>query len=164
MAAAVCESDMFQIGRLSAASGVHIETIRYYERIKLLAPPPRTPAGRRVYGEEDLRALAFIRRARELGFSLEEIRALMRLATQGASCRQVRDIAAPRLEDIRARLRDLRKMERALEAAMSRCSGRDVPECPILDALDAGRRKPEESRRFQEQQCMPCAGGQATDP
>jgi MerR family mercuric resistance operon transcriptional regulator len=139
MAAAVFDPVRFPIGRLSAASGVNIETIRYYERIKLLVPPPRTPGGRRLYGEDDLRALEFIRRARELGFSLEEIRALLRLATHGASCRQVRAIAVPRLEDIRARLRDLRNMERALEAAVSRCSGQDVPECAILDALDAAR-------------------------
>jgi MerR family transcriptional regulator, mercuric resistance operon regulatory protein len=139
MAVAVLQSERFPIGRLSASSGVHIETIRYYERIALLAPPPRTAGGRRLYGENDLRALVFIRRSRELGFSLEEIRTLMRLATQGASCRQVRAIALPRLEDIRARLRDLREMERSLEAALSRCSGRDVPECPLLDALDAAR-------------------------
>jgi MerR family mercuric resistance operon transcriptional regulator len=139
MALAVIQPERFPIGRLSAASGVHIETIRYYERIRLLAPPRRTAGGRRMYSEDDLRALVFIRRSRELGFTLEEIRALMRLATQGASCQQVRDIALPRLEDIRARLRDLRKMERALNAAVSRCSGRDVPECPLLDTLDAGR-------------------------
>lgn len=135
---AVAVFQRFPIGRLSASSGVNIETIRYYERIKLLVAPPRTPGGRRLYSEDDLRALVFIRRSRELGFSLEEIRALMRLATQGGSCRQVRDIAVPRLADIRARLRDLREMERVLEAAVSRCSGRDVPECPLLDALDAG--------------------------
>lgn len=132
---AVAVFERFPIGRLSASSGVNIETIRYYERIRLLAPPPRTPGGRRLYGDDDLRALVFIRRSRELGFSLEEIRTLMRLATQGASCGQFRAIALPRLEDIRARLRDLRRMERALEAAVLRCSGRDVPECPLLDAL-----------------------------
>jgi MerR family mercuric resistance operon transcriptional regulator len=138
MAVTAFQLERFPIGRLSASSGVNIETIRYYERIKLLAPPPRTPGGRRLYSRDDLRTLVFIRRARELGFSLEEIRALVRLATQGASCQQVRDIAVSRLEDIRAKLRDLRKMERALDAAVSRCSGQDVPECPILDALDAG--------------------------
>ena len=139
MAIAVFALERFPIGRLSASSGVNIETIRYYERIKLLAPPPRTPGGRRLYCEDDVHALDFIRRSRELGFSLEETRALMRLVTHGASCRQVRDIALPRLEDIRQKLRDLRKMERALKTAVSRCSGRDVPECAILDALDAGR-------------------------
>ena len=160
MTVAVFQPDRFPIGRLSASSGVNIETIRYYERIKLLVAPPRTPGGRRLYSEMNLRALVFIRRSRELGFSLEEIRALMRLATQGASCRQVRDIAIPRLADIRARLRDLRKMERVLKAAVSRCSGQDVPECPILDALDVGRMQ----AALQAQHGTPCAGGQATDP
>ena len=67
------------IGELSKQSGVNIETIRYYERVKMLAPPPRTASGRRVYDSTDLRILVFIRRARELGFSLDEIRALLRL-------------------------------------------------------------------------------------
>jgi MerR family mercuric resistance operon transcriptional regulator len=139
MAAAGFLPEKFPIGKLAASSGVGIETIRYYERIKLLAPPARTQNGRRLYGPADLRALAFIRRSRELGFSLDEIRALLHLAGPAASCRQVREIAAPRLDDIRARLRDLRKMERVLESTLSRCSGKDVPECPILDVLDIER-------------------------
>jgi MerR family mercuric resistance operon transcriptional regulator len=139
MAIAAFQLQRFPIGALSESSGVNIETIRYYERIKLLAPPPRTPGGRRLYSKDDLRALVFIRRSRELGFSLEEVRSLMRLATQGASCRQIRDVAVPRLKDIRAKLGDLRKLERVLDAMISRCSGRDVPECPILEALDAGQ-------------------------
>jgi DNA-binding transcriptional MerR regulator len=72
-------ADGFPIGELSKHSGVNIETIRYYERIKMLRAPPRTASGRRVYGATDLRILAFIRRSRELGFSLDEIRALLRL-------------------------------------------------------------------------------------
>lgn len=131
--------EKFPIGKLAASSGVTIETIRYYERVQLLAPPPRTPGGRRLYGHADLRALTFIRRSRELGFSLDEIRALLRLTGPAASCRQVREIAAPRLDDIRTKLRDLRKMERMLDSTLSRCSGKDVPECAILDVLDIER-------------------------
>ena len=131
--------ETFPIGKLAAESGIGIETIRYYERIGLLAPPPRTRSGRRVFNRDNLRVLVFIRRSRELGFSLEEIRALLRLSDQNASCRQVRDITAPRLADIRARLRDLQKMERVLASTLSRCSGKDVPECAILDALDTQR-------------------------
>ena len=71
------------IGQLSRVSGVNIETIRYYERVKMLAPPPRTASGRRVYRSTDLRVLVFIRRSRELGFSLDEIRALLRLGGPG---------------------------------------------------------------------------------
>ena len=134
--------DTFPIGKLAASSGVGIETIRYYERIGMLARPQRTQSGRRLFGQDDLRVLVFIRRSRELGFSLDEIRDLLRLAEQKASCRQVRDITAPRLADIRARLRDLRKMEQTLASTLSRCSGKDVPECPILDALDMQRAAP----------------------
>lgn len=137
--------DMFPIGKLSALSGAGIETIRYYERIGLLAPPQRTRSGRRVFGHGDVRVLVFIRRSRDLGFSLDEVRALLRLAERQASCRQVRDITVPRLADIRAKLRDLRKMEEALAAALARCSGEDVPECPILDVLDLQRTYAESS-------------------
>jgi MerR family mercuric resistance operon transcriptional regulator len=72
-------AESFPIGELAKRSGVKIETIRYYERAKMLAPPLRTPSGRRVYGVTDLRILVFIRLSRELGFSLDEIRALLRL-------------------------------------------------------------------------------------
>jgi MerR family transcriptional regulator, mercuric resistance operon regulatory protein len=82
------------IGALSQQTGVHIETIRYYERVKMLAAPPRTGGGRRVYDHSHRRTLGFIRRARDLGFSLDEIRALLDLDGSGrASCAEVREIA-----------------------------------------------------------------------
>ena len=128
------------IGELSKRSGVNIETIRYYERVKMLAPPPRTDSGRRVYHSTDLRILVFIRRSQELGLSLDEIRALLRLGgPEKASCREVREIAAHHLEDIRARLVDLKKLERLLAKTVARCSGRMAPDCPVLDILDAER-------------------------
>ena len=93
----------FPIGALSKRSGVNVETIRYYERAKMLAPPPRTISGRRMYNANDLRTLVFIRRSRELGFSLHDIRALLRLSNSDtASCREVREIAAHHLQRIRA--------------------------------------------------------------
>src|SRR5437588_11585102 len=95
----VSRAETFAIGELSRLTGANIETIRYYERIKMLPAPPRTASGRRVYGARDVRVLAFIRRARELGFSLDDIRALLRLGSpEKASCRQVREIAAHHLE------------------------------------------------------------------
>jgi MerR family transcriptional regulator, mercuric resistance operon regulatory protein len=130
------------IGELSKQSAVNIETIRYYERIKMLAPPPRTASGRRVYDSTDLRILVFGRRARELEFSLDEIRALLRLGgPEKASCREVREIAAHHLEDIRAKLSDLKKLERLLAKTVARCSGKTAPDCPVLDILDIQRSK-----------------------
>ena len=130
-------AEQLPIGRLSRLSGVNIETIRYYERIKMLPAPPRTASGRRVYDPTHLRILAFIRRSRELGFSLDEIRTLIRLGgPEKASCREVRDIALHHLEDIRARLDDLQKLERLLAKTVAKCSDRTAPDCPVLDILD----------------------------
>jgi MerR family mercuric resistance operon transcriptional regulator len=106
----------------------------------LLPAPPRTASGRRVYGSTDLRILVFVRRSRELGFSLDEIRALLRLGgPERASCREVREIAKHHLEDIRSKLHDLKKLERLLATTVSRCSGRTAPDCPVLDILDIQR-------------------------
>jgi MerR family transcriptional regulator, mercuric resistance operon regulatory protein len=136
-------AENFPIGELSKHSGVNIETIRYYERIKMLPAPQRTASGRRVYGTTELRMLAFIRRSRELGFSLNEIRALLRLGAPGtASCSEVKVIATHHLEDIRAKLSDLRRLERLLAKTVARCSGKKVPNCPVLDILDVRRASP----------------------
>ena len=133
-------TDNFAIGELSRLTGVNIETIRYYERIKMLTAAPRTANGRRVYGAHDARMLGFIRRARELGFPLEDIRTLLRLGAPGnASCGEVRDIATRHLGDIRAKISDLRKLERLLASTVARCSGTKEPECPVLEILDIRR-------------------------
>jgi MerR family mercuric resistance operon transcriptional regulator len=125
------------ISQLSRLSGVNIETIRFCERAKMLPSPPRTPGGHRVYDSTHLRTLGFIRRARELGFSLEEIRMLIWLGgPERATCREVRQIAARHLEDIRAKLNDLNKLERLLAKTLAQCSGRSVPDCPVIDILD----------------------------
>jgi MerR family mercuric resistance operon transcriptional regulator len=138
----VSRAEGIPIGELSRLSGVNIETIRYYERIKMLPAPQRTASGRRVYGVMELRILAFIRRSRELGFSLNEIRALLRLGAPGmASCREVKVIATHHLEDIRAKLSDLKKLERLLAKTVARCSGKKVPNCPVLDILDIRRER-----------------------
>lgn len=125
------------IGALSRLSGVNIETIRYYERIKMLPAPPRTGGGRRIYDARDLRILVFIRRSRELGFSLDQIRTLLRLGgPERASCREVREIATHHLQHIRAKLRDLEKLERLLARTVAKCTGKTAPDCPVLDILD----------------------------
>jgi MerR family mercuric resistance operon transcriptional regulator len=138
----VSRAEHLPIGQLSMLSGVNIETIRYYERIKMLPAPPRTASGRRVYGATDLRILAFIKRSRELGFSLDEIRALLRLGAPGTgSCGEVKKIAGHHLQDIRAKIADLAKLERLLAKTIARCSGNKVPDCPVLDILDIRRPK-----------------------
>jgi MerR family mercuric resistance operon transcriptional regulator len=132
--------DGIPIGELSRLTGVNIETIRYYEKIKMLRPPPRTEGGRRVYGPTETRLLAFIRRGRELGFGLDDIRALLALGAPGkASCADVREIAAHHLGDIRSKIDDLRKLERQLAKTIAQCSGSRVPDCPVLDILDVRR-------------------------
>jgi MerR family transcriptional regulator, mercuric resistance operon regulatory protein len=128
------------IGELSRVSGVNIETIRYYERIKLLPVPRRTDSGRRVYGLTDVRILAFIRRGRELGFGLNDVRALLNLAAPGkASCADAREIATRHLQDVRVKIADLSRLERLLAGTIERCSGKAVPDCPVLEAMDSGR-------------------------
>ena len=130
------------IGGLSQLTGVNIETIRYYEKIKVLPVPSRTANGRRMYGPMEHRILAFVRRSRELGFSLDEVRALLRLGgPEKASCREVREIAAHHLDDIRAKIADLRKLERLLTKTVAQCTGTTAPECPVLDILDIQRSK-----------------------
>lgn len=133
-------AEKLTIGELSELTAVNIETIRYYERIKILPAPPRTAGGRRVYDANHLRILAFIRRSRELGFSVDEIRALIRLGGPAkASCYEVRDIASHHLDDIRAKIADLRKLERLLSKTVAQCTGTTAPGCPVLDILDVRR-------------------------
>lgn len=128
----------FTIGRLAAAAGVNLETVRYYERIELMPPPARTASGHRAYEEGHIRRLAFIRRARELGFGIEQIRALLALAEPSrASCAEVREIARTHLDDVRAKLADLARLESILAETVSRCSGDPAPSCPVLDMLAA---------------------------
>ncbi len=126
----------FPIGEVSKRSGVNIETIRYYERLGLLPKPQRAANGRRVFEGAHMRRLTFIRRARALGFSQDEVRALLVLADGGAqSCSEVRDLANVHLHSIQEKIADLKKMERVLSNTVSRCKGKDAPACPVLDAL-----------------------------
>ena len=128
----------FPIGTLSAATGVNIETIRYYEKIGLIPAPPRTVGRQRVYDSAHLKRLTFIRRSRELGFSLDEIRALLGLVRGGdLSCAEVKTMTEQHVTDIRRKVKDLKKLERVLTELTAKCRGNTVPDCPILDALSA---------------------------
>ena len=125
------------IGELSRRTGCNIETIRYYERIGLMPVPPRR--GRyRSYGADDVGRLGFVRRARELGFTLDEVRALLGLAGGGhASCAEVRNLAASHLKDVRTRIADLKRMERVLADSVRACDAGQDPGCPLIEALRA---------------------------
>ena len=135
---AALKGQYFHIGLLSAKTCVNIETIRYYERIELMPAPPRTEGRQRVYDAGHLKRLTFIRRTRELGFSIEEIRGLLRLVDGGSyTCAEVNEIAVQHLDDIRRKVADLNKLSRVLGKMASQCSKGQVPECPIIDALSS---------------------------
>ena len=127
------------IGAASERSGCTIETIRYYERIGLVPKPPRNASRYRVYSPGDVQRLVFIRRARELGFTLDKIRDLLRLAADVAQpCAAVHDVAAGHLADIRAKIADLRKIECLLAEAVRQCERGEQAGCPVIDALSSG--------------------------
>lgn len=128
-----------QRAELARRTGCNLETIRYYEKIGMMPDPPRTAAGYRIYDEAHVARLGFILRARELGFALEEVRALLRLVEAGGySCAEVRSMTVRHLADVQARIKDLRRLESVLKDTVAACSGDDVPDCPVIDAL-AGR-------------------------
>jgi MerR family mercuric resistance operon transcriptional regulator len=127
------------ISEAARLSGVNIETIRFYERGGLLEAPPRTKGGHRVYDGPRIKRLAFVRRGRELGFTLDEIRGLLALADEReTSCAQVETLARVHLDEIRGRMADLARMENVLAAMIARCAGGTVPDCPILETLFDG--------------------------
>ena len=128
--------DVLSIGKLSQQSGVNIETIRYYEKIGVMPAPGRSTGGFRIYEPDHLKRLSFVRRSRLLGFSLDEIRSLLRLVDgHGHTCAEVHALMLSHLAEIRRKIRDLRRLQRAMAEMAARCSGESVPECPIVDAL-----------------------------
>jgi len=128
------------IGELARVVGINVETIRYYERIELLPRPARAPHRHRFYGQEHLRRLVFIRRARELQFTINQVHELLAFAEPGQlPCRDVKLMAAKQLARIRAKISDLVKLEQMLSTAVANCSGQQRVECPVLDLLDPDR-------------------------
>ena len=124
------------IGELARAADTKAETIRYYEHIGLLPPPPRTAGNYRDYSAGHLSRLAFTRRARDLGFSIEQIRALLDLADQKEqSCKAVDAIAREHLAEVKRKLADLAALRRGLETIIGQCHHGTVVECRILKAL-----------------------------
>ena len=130
-------SKNLSIGELSRQTGVNIETIRYFERIGTINTPPRTEGGHRVYDESHLRALGFIRRARELGFTPKEVRDILTLGGPGnACCDEVRDIATHHLQQVRTKMTDLANIEQLLSATIDRCSGDHAPGCAVMEMIE----------------------------
>jgi len=130
-----------KIGQLSKQTNCKIETIRYYEKIDLLPEPLRSDGGYRIYDESHLKRLVFIRRSRELGFTIEEIRALLRLVDGGDySCNDIKEIAMEHIGDIQQKIMDLKKLEKTLLKIASQCSGDSTPQCPIIDSLFNGKK------------------------
>ncbi len=128
------------IGKLAQRAGVGVETIRFYERKGLIETPLRTASGYRQYSEAVVRRLQFIRRAKELGFTLNEIMELLSLKTSaGVTCASVKQKAEKKIADIDGKLRSLRRMKRALVDLTQTCNGdSSLDECPILNAMDDG--------------------------
>ena len=123
-------------GALARLTGSNLETVRYYEKIGLLPAPPRSANDYRVYDETHVRRLRFVLRSRELGFTIEEIRGLLELVDGGnQTCGEVKMRTGHHLTDVRAKIADLKRIEKILAQTAALCSGGAVPECPILDAL-----------------------------
>ena len=129
-------SGWLAIGALSERTGCKVETIRFYEQEGLLPAPPRSPGGYRLYGNDHLKRLTFIRRARKLGFSVDEVRKLLKLADERKRpCAEVRVMAGAHLEDVRVKIADLRAMERVLRETVARRADGRRADCPLIEAL-----------------------------
>lgn len=128
------------IGKVARLTEVGVETIRFYEREGLIDPPPRRPSGYREYPEDAIRRIRFIRRAKELGFTLKEIKELLNLRVDPgspATCDAVRALAEEKLADVRARIQALTRLEAILSQLVQDCCNRSVASnCPILSAMD----------------------------
>ena len=126
------------IGKVARRAGVKIDTMRYYEREGVLPPPERTGANYRVYTEDTVLRVRFVKRAQELGFSLAEIKDLLELrVSDTASCADVRDQALAKVADLEGKIRSLEAMRRVLTKLADECSGQGpLSACPVLDALN----------------------------
>jgi Cu(I)-responsive transcriptional regulator len=129
-------SERLTIGDLAKATATKVETIRYYERIGLLPAPARTAGNYRAYGPDHLGRLSFVRRARDLGFSIEQVRELLGLADdRDRSCEAVDAIAHEHLREVERKIADLTALRRELDGLIGQCRRGTVAECRILEAL-----------------------------
>jgi Cu(I)-responsive transcriptional regulator len=129
-------ADIFRIGELARITGTKVETIRYYERLGLLPPPARTASNYRAYSRSHLERLSFVRRGRDLGFSLDEVRELLRLSDdRSQSCAEVDRIARAHLAEVVRKLTDLQALGAELRQLIDQCQHGTVAECRIIEAM-----------------------------
>jgi MerR family copper efflux transcriptional regulator len=127
------------IGRLAKQAGVGIDTVRFYERAGLLPRPQRTASGYRKFSESDVRRLRFIRRSKDLGFTLEEIGELLALSGRGSKMGDVKRAAQARLAQVEQKIAELQRVRRGLRTLIEACPGHgELKDCPILAALGSG--------------------------
>lgn len=150
------------IGQVAKVVGVNVQTLRYYERLKLLTPAARKSSGYRLYGPSEVARLRFIKNAQALGFTLQEIGELLSLRVSStARCGDVQRKAQAKLTQVQAKVRDLRALAGALRGLIQSCqAGQPTERCPILEALEDGRRAKARSREKggegQETDCRDC--------
>jgi MerR family mercuric resistance operon transcriptional regulator len=123
------------IGRLALAAGAHVTMVRFYERAGLLPSPDRTAGGHRIYGHDHLQRLIFIRHARELEFSIDEIRRMLTITDARTSCCDIHPLAAAHLDALRGRIADLTRLEARLADALAQCAREDPSTCSLLQML-----------------------------
>jgi len=121
---------------LARLTGCNLETIRYYENIGVMPEPPRTSKNYRTYDDTHVARLSFVMRSRDLGFTLEEIRDLLGLVDgKTGTCADVKTLASRHIESVQAKITDLQRIEKVLSGTVAQCTGDQVPECAVIDAL-----------------------------
>jgi MerR family mercuric resistance operon transcriptional regulator len=131
-------SSEFSVGQIAQQVGCKVETVRYYEKIELMPEPPRSEGGHRIYNVEQVKRLNFIRRSRELGFSIEKIRELLSYIDEPDHyCGEVKGLAILHSREVQKKIDDLERLKVALNTMVSQCAGKanTIDNCPIIDAL-----------------------------
>lgn len=128
----------YTIGELAKKASCKVETVHYYEKIGLMPEPPRTDGGHRIYDLNHIKRLNYIRRSRELGFSIEQIRSLLRFIDEpNHQCGEIKSIAILQAHDVQRKINDLEKLKIALNKMINACKEENmaINECPIIEAL-----------------------------
>jgi len=141
-----CRVGKMQIGQAAQSTGLSIDTIRFYEKQGLVQAPRRSSGGYRVYDERDVERLRFVGRAQNLGFSLQEIRELLVIVSrEGDGCSHVHDLVAVKIDQVKKKIAELKRIESRLTKAQKQCSAALMKscnaECPVLKELESGARK-----------------------